>query len=258
MNIRCFDLGGGGLKTCVYGNTGQDRQCLVNLGASRDEDIASWIRERLPTLDQEISEDFVFSFSLAGLDKLHESLQTQNHRNRQFISELFALPLARVHAVTDGDAHLLASRTYLGITEFPQINFSVGTGVGIGMYAESGQLVLEHELTNRLGKNVWDFVTDSSASKKIACSALADEGYKELEKQDSSPRSRFERRWLKFLEGKFFPALGQAPKTITFTGGVIDYCDLFIAPIALPNCQIRRGPKHAGLLGAKLYAEQVQ
>jgi hypothetical protein len=63
MDMRCFDLGGSGLKTCIFRHGDRAAQCLFNLGVSGDDDIARWIRDRLPTLEQEISEGF-FSPSL--------------------------------------------------------------------------------------------------------------------------------------------------------------------------------------------------
>lgn len=243
----------------MYRDGDGDPQCLSNPGVSEDDNIARWIRERLPTLEQEISEGFVFSFSLAGLDKLSKSGRLPNQRDFQSISRLFGLPEDRVFTLNDGDAHLLASRTCLSITEFPQVNFCVGTGVGIGMYDDTGHLVPESQLTAKLGRNVWDFVTDSSASRKEAWFALANRGYEELAHQDPTKASgRFEERWLKFLEGQFFSALGRVPTTITLTGGIVDFGNLFRAARTLLECQIRRGPNQAGLLGARLHAEQAQ
>jgi hypothetical protein len=127
------------------------------------------------------------------------------------------------------------------------------------MYDDKGHQVPEPELTRKLGKNVWDFVTDSSASRKEAWFALGSRGYEELWHQDpTNACSRFEMRWLKFLQNQFFSALGQGPKTITFTGGIVDFGNLFSVPKTLLECRIRRGPKHAGLLGAKLHAEEAQ
>jgi hypothetical protein len=182
-----------------------------------------------------------------------------NLRDTQSISRLFGLPEMHVFTLNDGDSHLLASRVYLRVAEFPQINFSVGTGVGIGMYDDNGHQVPEHELTKMLGNQVWKLVTESSASRREVSFALARQGYEELVNQDpTNAESRFHKRWLKFLQNKFFSALGQVPKTITFTGGVVDFGNLFDAPQYLRTCHIRRGPKHAGLLGAKYYAEQEQ
>lgn len=255
MNHRSFDLGGNGLKTCRFHDSERAPEDLLNLGVSEHDDIHRWIRETLPTLEQEISEQFAFSFSLAGLDKLSKSRQLPNRRDSQSIAGLFGLPEERVFTANDGDAHLVASRTWLNITQFPHINFSVGTGVGIGMYDDNGHQVLEHRLASRLGRNVWDFVTHSSASKKKVRFALASRGYKELERQDpSNALSRFERRWLNFLQNQFFSALGSVPKTITFTGGIVEYANLFSAPQTVMKCQIQRGPNHAGLRGAALHA----
>jgi len=258
MNHRSFDLGGGGLKTCIYHNGVQNPQCFCNLGVSENNDIDRWIRERLPRLAQEISEGTVFSFSLAGLDKLAKT-QLPNDRDPESIAKLFELPVDRVYALSDGDAHLVASRTCLSITEFPQINFSVGTGVGIGMYDNGGQQVPEDELISELGKPVWEFVIDCSASRTTAGFALGSRGYKKLERQDpSTARSLFEERWRKFLKDQFYSALGLVPKTITFTGGIVDYANLFSGSQTLEGCQIQRGPNDAGLLGAMLHAEQTQ
>lgn len=258
MNIRCFDLGGSGLRTCSYISGNQALQGLGNLEVSEHDDIAKWIRKTLPTLEQEISEGFAFSFSLAGLDKLSKTgqLHTKYKRESVDIAKLFNLPRKRVFALNDGDAHLLASRTCLSITEFPQINFCVGTGVGIGMYDEIGRQVPEHELSNKLGKDVWDLaVADPSALKKEVWFALSALGYKELQEKDpANARNRFEDRWSTFLQDQIFKALQQMPKTITFSGGVVEFSDLFGSRRTLLDCQIRKGPKHAGLLGAKFHA----
>ncbi len=258
MNYRCFDLGGGGLKTCIYGMGEGNCNGISNIGVSEHDDVAHWIRERIPTLDTEVCGDFVFTFSLAGLDKLSKSRRIENCRDSQSISQLFRLPLARVATLNDGDAHLLASRTHLMIDKFPQINFSVGTGVGIGMYDEVGNLVPEFQLTRMLGRSIWDFITDCSASKKHAWFALAKNGYEELCVQDpTNAQSRFVNRWIKFLQHKLLPALSYEPSTVTFTGGIIDAYNMFEESRNLQGCHIMKGPRDGGLLGAKYHAEQL-
>src|SRR5438876_10663469 len=108
MAIRCFDLGGSGLKTCVFDND-LEEPVVQNLGKSEVLDIAKWIRKALPTLEVEINQETCFSFSLAGLDKLTNSGHNfDNRRDFESISRLFKLSPERVFTQTDGDAHLLA------------------------------------------------------------------------------------------------------------------------------------------------------
>lgn len=262
LKIRCFDLGGSGLKTCLFEDESIPSM-LENLGKADNQPIAKWIRRKLPTLDAEVDNGTFFSFSLAGLDKLPKSSHNEGIKsNRESISQHFSLPSDRVYTQKDGDSHLLASRVVLGITRFPQLNFSIGTGIGCGMYDENGMLISLNDLKVALGCSPWDLVTDSSASQKIAYFALTKDGLNELvSRHGESAVTRFENRWIKFLKQVFLPKLRLAnrvlPLEITLTGGVVDNNALWLRPYDVDGSQIQKGPEQAGLLGARLYATQM-
>src|ERR1700722_6840080 len=110
--IRCFDLGGGGLKTALVKYDGQRMKIqghLYQLGKCPDDQhVDEWARQKLKeihvNLDEEVKKNYRFGFSLAGLDKLRKR-EVYTHD----MHKLFKLPQERVHAVHDGKAHLIAS-----------------------------------------------------------------------------------------------------------------------------------------------------
>jgi hypothetical protein len=260
IKIRCFDLGGGGLKTCLFAN--EIPSMMENLGKADNQPIATWIRRKVATLDAEVDDGTIFSFSLAGLDKLPISSHNQGIKsNSESISQHFSLPSGRVFTQEDSDSHLLASRVVLGITKFPQLNFSIGTGIGCGMYDANGMQVKLKDIKAALGCSPWDLITDSSASQKIAYFALAKDGFNELvSRHGESALAKFENRWLKFLKHVFLPKLRLAnwvqPLEITLTGGIVDNNALWLGSYDVDGSRIQKGPEQAGLLGARLYATQ--
>src|SRR4051794_15317313 len=109
--IRCFDLGGGGLKTALVIYDAQSKMMEVGtiykLGKCPDhKDVSDWAREKFKEfdsdLDQEVNQGYRFGFSLAGLDKLRQKpLSTWD------VSDVFNLPRNKVTSLHDGNAHLL-------------------------------------------------------------------------------------------------------------------------------------------------------
>jgi uncharacterized protein (UPF0264 family) len=257
---RCFDLGGSGLRTCVLGTVTERIRC-DDLGKSPINDIASWVREKVPTLDNEANHGYRFSFSLAGMDKLTARgiAPIPNHRDPVSVAMLFRLPTELVVTQFDNHAHLRACRHSLDISSVPQLSFSVGTGVGFGVLTQKG-LFSDDDLRHALGVDPWNLRTESFASEKRAWFALSNDGFDELTRTDRDALGRFERRWLKFLKHPYLDRLASAgclsPRTenveVTFSGGVVDYNELWRNNCVDDTIRIRRGPENAGLLGAML------
>lgn len=256
MDVRCFDLGGSGLKTCLCRTGNRLHGQTTNLGRSPDRGVNHWSRNKLQTLDKEIENGVTFSFSLAGLDKLSDCETIPNLRDRRHIAQLFGLPERQVYTLNDGDAHLLASRSWTELPTKPQINFCVGTAVGIGVCKEDGSLVSEENLRRKFdGKDLWEIEVQCDATDRVLWFALGGKGLKELTTRDPvNGVFRFEERWLKFLNDQLFPFLSEAPQLITFTGGVVDSGSLFRTSTRLDGCKITKGPLDAGLLGALVNA----
>src|SRR5262249_16855175 len=83
QQIRCFDLGGSGLKTAILTYNDNNKSMTLateqhQLGKCPDDmKISTWVREQLKKivhadLDAEIKAGYRFGFSLAGLPRLRK------------------------------------------------------------------------------------------------------------------------------------------------------------------------------------------
>ncbi|MBA3603422.1 MAG: hypothetical protein H0W50_07230 [Parachlamydiaceae bacterium] len=81
--FRCFDLGGGGLKTALVRYDQNTKTMNIEGKAQKlgkcpnDQEVSKWVREKIAEignsdLDKEINDGYLFGFCLAGLDKLRE------------------------------------------------------------------------------------------------------------------------------------------------------------------------------------------
>jgi len=262
MIIRCFDLGGGGLKTALikYQNGIPKLISKVSqLGKCDDnQHIHKWIREKvielnIGNIDTEISQNYFFSFSLAGLDKLR-SRKVKTIK----MYKLFKLPKKKVKQIGDGNAHLLASLKMIKHIPKGRIwNFSIGTGVGMGFTNKRKKI--KPEIAIKLffdTDNPWHVLMPRT--KQAVCtsgSAIAFD--KILKKQNKSNAiTEFAKRWKSFIEDQIIHnenASWGKPDTIIFTGGIIEHHDnKLVKKLKQLNIKVNvlTGPKYAGLYGA--------
>jgi hypothetical protein len=267
--IRCFDLGGGGLKTGLLSHdstTGEMKivQDEVKLGkCPSTEKVESWIRREMlikgMNLDNEISQGALFGFSLAGIEKLFESRTIEQHDP---LPKLFKLPSDKVSSISDGSAHTLASVKMLKqqLSTGKIWNFSIGTGVGMGFTDAQNNLHTNQELRDFFdGKNPWDVkVPNTGKAVHDVCSSKT--GFDRLLIEGKSESKAFEifaTRWKDFIEKQIIEhaenkAL-EVPTAVIFTGGNIDYYgDKLVDAINKQGLKIHafKGPDHAALYGA--------
>lgn len=269
-NIRCFDLGGGGLKTALFSyyystNEMKIEQSEVKLGKCPGaEKVEDWIRERMNEngmdLDNEVKLGHLFGFSLAGLDKLCDNSQVETDN----MSILFKLPEHKVSIISDGSAHALASIKMLkGILPIGQIwNFSVGTGVGFGLTDSKHDLqsceTVGHFFNNQKPWRVLEPTTNTNVGK--ACSSQT--GFDSIVSDiTGSPNNEafeiFANRWKAFIETQIIARAKMNqdgfgdPSAVVFTGGNIDYHgDRLIQEInklGIKGIKAYKGPNNAGL-----------
>ena len=114
LYVRAFDLGGSGLKTCIFSTVPDDKSLVLvqistvkNIGTCpTQKSLATWLLECINTLQTEIDRGWYFAFSLAGLDKLWSSGKVEGHMlssctDKDKIAKLFGLPANRVYACGD-------------------------------------------------------------------------------------------------------------------------------------------------------------
>lgn len=262
--IRSFDLGGGGLKTALFiYNYGTKKMkikadSVTLLGkCPNDKELSDWIREKIPTLEEEIHQDFSFGFSLAGFDKLHDRLV-----KGLSISQLFELPAAKTSSIDDGGAHLLASLKMLN-NKLPQgrvWNISLGTGVGFGFTNQKKEIKLSEDLYKFFEVSAWN-VMDPTTNKPIY-QVGSSKAFKAMLKEMGPDQAliKFAEIWQQFINQKIidyseFTGKDWAkPSAVVFTGGFIDYNNgkKLIEKLDSLGLKVPAfvGPKNAGLHGA--------
>lgn len=265
--VRCFDLGGGGLKTGLVSynsKTGEMKleEKEVQLGkCPSNKKVKEWVREKMiekeiGNLDTEYQNGYLFGFSLAGIEKLWEGNKTLEQGNMQ---QLFNLK-ERVSWISDGSAHTLASAKMMeGKQKSGNIwNFSVGTGVGMGFTDASNKLHTDDELKKFLGtEEPWNAKVPSAGNKPVyqVCSSKK---FDDILKRKSVDEAFGElaRGWASFIQTQIIErgeVNGEAPTAIVFTGGNIDhYPDRLVNEINKQGLKIKafEGPKNAALVGA--------
>ncbi|MCY3974849.1 MAG: ankyrin repeat domain-containing protein [Simkaniaceae bacterium] len=242
----------------------------VQLGVCPDTlEVYEWIRIRMREVtgkspDDEMSSDYLFAFSLAGLNKLRANpLPISN------VSALFGLPPERTRCMDDGAAHLVASLHTLGdkLPGGPIWNFAIGTGVGFGFTDDDHNVRDRYDLWRFFGGNPWRSIEPSTGRKVwVACGSKC--GFDQIVHEnggvaDDEAFMQFASRWKGYIETGIIDrgtrdGFGRSrgiPSAVVFTGGHVDrYGDHLVESLrevglAVPSFA---GPEHAGLLGAAL------
>jgi len=272
--IRCFDLGGGGLKTGLLSynkTTGEMKieQDEIKLGkCGTTEKVQDWVRNQMRAngidLDREIANGNLFGFSLAGLEKLFENKKIESSN----LPQLFNLPSEKVSSISDGRAHTLASVRMLKqqLATGEVWNFSIGTGVGMGYTDIEKNLHTNAELKEFFdGKNSWD-VKEPTTNKAVWESCSSKRGFDKIVADIThTPNDEafkiFATRWKAFIEQRIIDNAQKKgkpiPTAVVFTGGNIDwYGDKLATAVNNLGLKIKAftGPKHAALYGAAFNA----
>ena len=254
--IRAFDLGGGGLKTCLFYYDGQTLHYVedkIQLGICPDNvEISQWIRICLyentgNKLDDEINLHYLFTFSLAGLYKLREKPV-----NTEDISILFDIP--KVTCIDDGAAHLIGTLNTMKSLKAPIWNFALGTGLGFGFTDNGGKVRDFDDFWKLFECPPWSIIDERSNQEVwLACSAK--NGFDKILQDDVF--EEFALRWKLFIQYILQYCINDKqwgrPQSIVFTGGHIEfYGDRLIHNLLQFSLDVSifSGPKNAGLLGA--------
>ncbi|MBA2367471.1 MAG: hypothetical protein H0V82_00420 [Candidatus Protochlamydia sp.] len=261
QTIRCFDLGGGGLKTALVNYDAENKTMNVGtihkMGKCPDQqDISDWARQKIKEfnsdLDAEVQNNYAFGFSLAGLDKLRSKpLSTWD------VPDLFGLPREKVTQLHDGNAHLLASlRTMPNLPEGRVWNIALGTGVGFGFTNSKKELKPTEDLMKFFGREAWE-VKELTTNKGIWEVGSGPAFDKIMQKHGDKTKAieEFAGRWKLFIE-KHMIENGKdwgIPNSVVFTGGHTEWNgDLLTNAINSLHLKVPTftGPKEAGILGA--------
>ncbi len=213
--IRCFDLGGSGLKTALlrYNKSTHSltlKSPMVQLGKCPDDrKVAEWVRTKMEELskvilDEEIQKGHIFAFSLAGLNKLREKpVKTLE------LPILFDLPDAKTRSIDDGTAHLLSSLKALK-DSLPKTgcvwNFSIGTAIGFGFTNSKQEIKPASEIRNFFGQDSWTVQEPTTGKPNWeACGSTA--GFDKIVadregKVDKEAFEIFAGRWKAFIHEK--------------------------------------------------------
>lgn len=269
--IRCFDLGGSGLKTALVSYNEKTRKmtivssAVINLGmCPNDKKVSEWVREQLQqkvgvNLDKEVDADYRFGFSLAGLDKLCEKgVETDN------MAHLFKLPSDKTASIDDGAAHLKASLHHLEgkLPEGRVWNFSIGTGVGFGFTNSKKEIKPLGDLKVFFGKNPWS-VQEPTTGKDIWEAGSSKHGFDQLVQTLGAVSEKafkvFAGRWREFIEQQIIDRCKTEdkewakPAAVVFTGGHLDYHgDQLVRQLNETGLKVKVfvGPREAGILGS--------
>lgn len=268
--IRCFDLGGRGLKTAIVVYDANTKTMTLTspvllLGQCPDHmQVSSWVRKQMRSvasadLDKEIRSGYLFGFSLAELQKLRcKAVPTSD------VSQLFKIPSHLVGSIDDGGAHLLASLKALNL-KLPKgniWNFSLGTGVGFGLTNAEHEPRPYKDLILFFKQEPWT-VREPLTKQCIWLTGGSTGGFDRiLLSQQGVKKKAFEifaSRWKAFIDQEIIKrSLDSekswgAPAAFVFTGGHIEHHGdgliqaLMAQGLALP---VFNGPKNAGILGA--------
>jgi hypothetical protein len=269
--IRCFDLGGSGLKTALlsYDKSTKEMKIIseqIQLGrCPTDKKVAEWARGQMKTLahvdlDAEVTKGYLFGFSMAGLDKLRKKpVKTGD------MSKLFNLPSKKVGSIDDGSAHLLASiKTLKDLPKGRIWNFSVGTGVGFGFTNSNHDVCSTDKLKKFFGDtNSWD-LKEPTTKKAVWEACGSKDGFDKIvtnitKTANDEAFKIFAKRWKAFIEtqiikrSKTFKHKWGNPSAVVFTGGHIEHHgDRLIKELNKRGLKVKafEGPKNAGLHGA--------
>ena len=268
--IRAFDLGGGGLKTCLMyynQNTIKFIDGKVQLGICPDDlEVSEWIRLQLykctgKHLDEEISVGYIFGFSLAGMNKLrHKPFDVDN------IAVLFKLPDRRIRCIDDGAAHMIASLNdqNLQLPRGPIWNFALGTGVGFGFTDDKHNVRNMYDFWKFFNVAPWS-IKDTRSQEEIWIAGSSKNGFDKIITDNNNIINdkvfmEYALCWKLFIEHEILDFCtkypdkqwGQ-PKAIVFTGGHIEtYGNRLVDMLKNLNIKVPvfTDCKNAGLLGA--------
>lgn len=261
--IRCFDLGGGGLKTALVKFDGRKMHIkgdVKSLGKCPDDQhVDEWVRNKLKEihvdLDKEVKEGFKFGFSLAGLDKLRSKPVSKHHMH-----DLFKLPSDKVAATDDGKAHLIASlHTVKNLPQGRVWNIALGTGVGFGFTNSLKEPKPTEDLKKffecaaweakepKTGKGIWEAGSGPAFDKIRSNCGSSDKAMDE-----------FSSRWSAFIDKQIIERSKDGkdwgkPSAIVFTGGHTEHhSGKLVKSLAEKNTKVSvyQGPAQAGILGA--------
>lgn len=268
VNIRCFDLGGGGLKTAlVTYNTKSNSMTIVGkvekLGKCPDDKkVSDWVRMKMNEITQEdlskeVNHGHLFGFSLAGIDKLKTHVETSD------IPVLFNLPREKVASTDDGAAHLIATlKTVENLPPGRIWNIAIGTGVGFGFTNSKKEVKPAEDFLDFFGQPAWE-VREPHSNKGI-WEAGSGPGFDRIvEKNDNQTDEKafaeFATRYKRFIEEKIIDQSkipGKeygAPAAVVFTGGHTEWHpNRLVKTLNDKNLKVPafQGPKEAGILGA--------
>lgn len=271
--IRCFDLGGNGLKTAlIFYDDSQHAMRFVSpvvqLGKCPNKmRVSKWVRKQMRhlahvDLDAEIKSGYLFSFALASINKLREkSIKISS------IPKLFQLPSHAITTLNDGNAHLLASLKTLE-NQLPDgviWNFSLGTGVGFGFTNSQQEIRPIDDLVRFFHQDACS-VKEPLTQREIWEAGGGKGGFDQIvAQQQNEAFTIFASRWKAFIEREIICRAQHSdinwgvPTAVIFTGGHIEYHgDRLIKELRAQGIEVPvfTGPHHAGLLGAAWYAVQ--
>ncbi|MES2200446.1 MAG: ankyrin repeat domain-containing protein [Chlamydiota bacterium] len=267
MFIRSFDLGGGGLKTAVlvYDTDLKQMEWIepqTQLGKCPDEqEVQDWLRfcvkETLQKdLEEEIRSGYIFSFSLAGLDKLRSNPLTTTD-----LSILCNLPKDKVTCIDDGAAHLIASlHTLKEVLPYcPIWNFGIGTGVSLGYADNSHKVNKLCDLYKIFGVAPWNTKEPTTGQSvwKVCGAKCFDQIMVQENGNIEKSFLEFALRWKSYLEANILTRVKEMPAAIVFTGGHIDaHGDQFVKVLSQLDIPVPlfTGASASGLLGAAWHA----
>lgn len=264
QNIRCFDLGGGGLKTALVKYDGHKiylKGHVKSLGKCPDDQhVDQWVRKKLKEmahvdLDKEVKQGYKFGFSLAGLDKLRSKPVSKAK-----IDQLFNLPSDKVSALDDGQAHLIASlQTVQGLPAGRVWNIAIGTGVGFGFTNSKKEPKPADDLKKFFDCSAWE-AKEPTTGKAIweAGSGPAFDRIRSSCASNDEAMNEFSARWKAFVEKQIIERSKDGkdwgkPAAIVFTGGHTEYHSGQLVN-SLKNTDVKvsvfQGPAWAGIVGA--------
>ena len=271
LYIRAFDLGGGGLKTCLMCYN-QNRMNFiedkVQLGICPDKfEISEWIRLQLykcigKHLDDEVTLGYLFGFSLAGMNKLrHKPFHVDT------IATLFNLPENKIRCIDDGAAHMIASLNDedLQLPLGTIWNFALGTGVGFGFTDDRHNIRNMYDFWKFFNVAPWS-IKDTRSNEEIWIAGSSKNGFDKIVYNnnnniaDDKVFMEYALRWKTFIEYEILDFCSRypnktwgEPKAIVFTGGHIEtYGNRFVDMLKKLNIKVPvfTGCRNAGLKGA--------
>ena len=119
-------------------------------------DPSLWIRLKIPTLDQEIIDGNIFSFCLAGLNKIWEDSKVPDIYKGKSIGKILNIK-TNIYEVQDGVSNLLASMGSIQENMHPIFNITFGTDIAFGATDNEGHIMPPGSFKRSTGKSFPSF-----------------------------------------------------------------------------------------------------